>query len=74
MTNEFDFDVKHEDYEEWLNQIEQASDVDCPPNFLSQTLTQNVCVHRKSRKVHLQRWMPAEISMQEISPHTGYRR
>ena len=30
MTNEFDFDVKHEDYEEWLSQIEQASDDDCP--------------------------------------------
>ena len=30
MTNEFDFDVKHEDYEEWLNQIAQASDIDCP--------------------------------------------
>lgn len=29
MTNEFNFDVKHEDYEEWLNQIEQVSDVDC---------------------------------------------
>lgn len=25
MTNEFDFDVRHEDYEEWLRQIEQAS-------------------------------------------------
>ena len=32
MTNEFDFDVKHEDYEEWLSQIEQASD-DCPILF-----------------------------------------
>ena len=30
MTNEFDYDVKHEDYEEWLNQIEQVSDVDSP--------------------------------------------
>ena len=30
MTNEFDFDVKHEDYEEWISQIEQASDDDCP--------------------------------------------
>ena len=29
MTNEFNFDVKHEDYEEWLNQIEQVSDADC---------------------------------------------
>ena len=28
MTNEFDFDVKHEDWEEWLRQIEQVSDVD----------------------------------------------
>lgn len=25
MTNEFDFDVRYEDYEEWLRQIEQAS-------------------------------------------------
>ncbi len=30
MTNEFDFDVKHGDYEEWLSQIEQASEDDCP--------------------------------------------
>lgn len=29
MTNEFNFDVKHEDYKEWLNQIEQVSDADC---------------------------------------------
>ena len=29
MTNEFDFDVKHEDYEEWLSQIEQSEDSDC---------------------------------------------
>jgi len=29
MTNEFNFDVKHEDYEEWINQIGQVSDVDC---------------------------------------------
>ena len=26
MTNEFNFDVKHEDYKEWLNQIEQVSE------------------------------------------------
>lgn len=29
MTDEFNFDVKHEDYKEWLNQIEQVSDADC---------------------------------------------
>ena len=27
MTNEFNFDVKHEDYEEWLNQIERKRQV-----------------------------------------------
>ncbi len=42
--------------------------------FLSQTLTLNVYVRQKFRKVLLQRWMPTEISMQAISLHTGYRR
>lgn len=73
MTNEFNFDVKHEDYEEWLNQIEQVS-VLIAHYFLSQTLMLNVYVRQKFRKVLLQRWMPTEISMQAISLHTGYRR
>lgn len=60
MTNEFNFDVKHEDYEEWLNQIEQVS-VLIAHYFLSQTLTLNVYVRQKFRKVLLQRWMPTEI-------------
>lgn len=30
MINEFDFDVKHEDYEEWHSQIEQTSNDDFP--------------------------------------------
>lgn len=42
--------------------------------FLSQTLTLNVYVRQKSRKMLMQRWMPTEISMQAISLHTGYRR
>ena len=29
MTNEFDFDVTHKDYEEWISQIEQSEDNDC---------------------------------------------
>ena len=73
MTNEFNFDVKHEDYKEWLNQIEQVSDADC--SLLSEPdPTLNVYVRQKFRKVLLQRWMPTEISMQAISLHTGYRR
>lgn len=28
MTNEFDFDVKHDDYEKWLSQINQADEND----------------------------------------------
>ena len=43
MTNEFDYDVKHEDYEEWLSQIEQTSDDNCP--MLSDPDPYAKCVH-----------------------------
>ena len=42
MTNEFNFDVKHEDYKEWLNQIEQVSDADC--SLLSEPDPYTKCV------------------------------
>lgn len=42
MTNEFNFDVKHEDYKEWLNQIEQVSDADC--SLLSEPDLYTKCV------------------------------
>ena len=43
MTNEFDFDVKHKDYEEWLSQIEQSEDSDCLT--LSEPDPYAKCVH-----------------------------
>ena len=42
MTNEFNFGVKHEDYKEWLNQIEQVSDADC--SLLSEPDLYTKCV------------------------------
>ena len=38
----FNFDVKHEDYKEWLNQIEQVSDADC--SLLSEPDPYTKCV------------------------------
>ena len=29
MTHEFDFDIKHVDYEEWFSQISQAEENNC---------------------------------------------
>ena len=55
MTNEFDFDVKHEDYEEWLNQIEQVSDIDGP--HLSEPDPYAKCV----RSPEIQKSLPAKI-------------
>ena len=43
MTNEFDFDVKHEDYEEWLSQIEQLEDNDCLILFEPDPYAKCVC-------------------------------
>lgn len=42
MTDEFNFDVKHEDYKEWLNQIEQVSDANC--SLLSEPDPYTKCV------------------------------
>ena len=73
MTNEFNFDVKHEDYKNGSTRLNRFRML-IAHYFLSQTLTLNVYVRQKFRKVLLQRWMPTEISMQAISLHTGYRR
>ena len=50
MTNEFNFDVKHEDYEEWLNQIEQVSDADCSLLSDPNPYTKCVCSPESSER------------------------
>ena len=55
MTNEFDFDVKHEDYEEWLDQIEQFSVLDYP--LLSEPDPYTKCV----RSLEIQKGATAKM-------------
>ena len=55
MTREFDFDVKHDDYEEWLIQIEQSEDNDCL--ILSEPDPYAKCV----RSPEIQRNLAAQI-------------
>ena len=73
MTNEFNFDVKHEDYKEWLNQIEQVSNTDC--SLFSEPDSYTNCVRSPEIQKNADAKMDANgISMQAISLHTGYRR
>ena len=64
MTNKFDFDVKHEDYEEWLNQIEQVSDADC--SLLSEPDPYAKCVRSAEIKKSVSAQMDASGNI-----HTG---
>ena len=50
MTNEFNFDVKHKDYKEWLNQIEQVSDADCSLLSDPNPYTKCVCSPESSER------------------------
>ena len=54
MTNEFDFDATHKDYEEWLSQIEQSEDNDClilsEPDPYAKCVNANIKVSHSAAK------------------------
>ena len=58
MTNEFDFDATHKDYEEWLRQIEQSEDNDCL--ILSEPDPYTKCVHPAEIKKSVSAQMDAD--------------